>query len=477
MLSVRAVGLIIKSKGAIPDKNKLRTTKGGSMPIRTRRRGLTRRDIIKAATSAGLAASAGPFFHVNPARAAKTLKILQWSHFVPGYDKWFNNTYIKEWGQKNDTEVIVDNVNLNLVHARAATEVAAQKGHDLVMFLAPPSIYESEVVDLADVYAECEKRHGKPVDLAVKSTYNPRTKKYFAFSDSYVPDPINYRLDLWGEIGMKPDSWDEIRIGGKKIKDKTGIPVGIGLSAELDTAMAMRAIMYSFGAHEQDIEGNLTINSKETLEAIKYAKALFEETETPEVLAWDPSSNNRQMLAGRSSLVLNAISVTRAGENDKLPIHEKIALAKPPKGPVRQIGLEHVMDCYVTWKFSENIDGAKMFLVDYIDNFKQGFMASEFYNFPCFSKTVPDLTQLIAKDSKAVPPDKYAVLSDVLDWATNVGYPGNSNAAIDETFSTWVINTMFAEAAAGAETPENALARAEAKMKAIWAKWKDRKMI
>jgi multiple sugar transport system substrate-binding protein len=241
--------------------------------------------------------------------------------------------------------------------------------------------------------------------------------------------------------------------------------------------MAMRAIMYSFGAHEQDADGSLTINSKETLEALKFVKALFQETETPEVFAWDPSSNNRQMLAGRSSLVLNAISITRAGENDKMPIHEKIALAKPPKGPVRQIGLEHVMDCYVTWKFSENIDGAKGFLVDYIDNFKQGFMASEFYNFPCFSKTVPDLTQLIAKDSKAVPPDKYAVLSDVLDWATNVGYPGNSNAAIDETFNTWAINTMFAEAAAGAETPENALARAEAKMKAIWAKWKDRKMI
>ena len=298
-----------------------------------RRRGLSRRDVIKTAASVGLAASVGPFFHVNPARAAKTLKILQWNHFVPGYDKWFNTIYVKEWGEKNNTEVIVDNVNLNLISSRAAAEVAVQKGHDLVMFLAPPSIYEGQVVDLADVYAECEKRHGKPVDLAVKSTYNPRTKKYFAFSDSYVPDPINYRMDLWGEIGMKPDSWDEIRTGGKKIKQKTGIPVGIGLSAELDTAMAMRAIMYSFGAHEQDVEGNLAINSKQTLEAIKFVKALFEEAETPEVLAWDPSSNNRQMLAGRSSLVLNAISVTRAGENDKLPIHEKIGLARVRQGP------------------------------------------------------------------------------------------------------------------------------------------------
>jgi hypothetical protein len=114
-----------------------------------------------------------------------------------------------------------------------------------------------------DVYAACEKNHGKPIDLAVKSTYNPKTRKYFAFSDSFVPDPVNYRSDLWGDIGMKPDTWDNVRIGGKRIKDKTGIPVGIGLSAELDTAMAMRAIMYSFGAHEQDVEGNLAINSKE----------------------------------------------------------------------------------------------------------------------------------------------------------------------------------------------------------------------
>src|SRR5262249_47216495 len=148
-------------------------------------------------------------------------------------------------------------------------------------FLSPPSVYEQQVVDMKDVYDECEKKHGKPVDLAVKSTYNPKTKKYFAFSDSFVPDPVNYRSALWGEIGMELDSWDDIRVGGKKIKDKTGVPVGVGLSAELDTAMAMRAIMYSFGSHEQDANGHLTINSKETLEAIKFVTALFKETETP----------------------------------------------------------------------------------------------------------------------------------------------------------------------------------------------------
>ena len=83
-------------------------------------------------------------------------------------------------------------------------------------------------------------------------------------------------------------------------------------------------------------------------------------------------------------------------------MEKDIWLAKAPRGPVRRIGLEHVMDVYVIWKFAENIEGAKKFLVDYIGNFRNAFLASEFYNFPCFAKTVPDLQELIAKDKNAI---------------------------------------------------------------------------
>src|SRR5215469_11554263 len=92
-------------------------------------RGPLRREIVKTAADEGVAASVGPYFNENPVRAAKTLKILQWSHFVPAYDKWFNNEYTKDWGKKNDIEVIVDNINLALIESRAAAEVSAQRGH------------------------------------------------------------------------------------------------------------------------------------------------------------------------------------------------------------------------------------------------------------------------------------------------------------------------------------------------------------
>src|SRR5215469_10767103 len=145
-------------------------------------KGVSRRDFIKYAGAGTIAAGMGPAF-LFPERAAaqqKTLKILQWSHFVPAWDEWFNKTYTKQWGEKNNTNVIVDNINLVDLPARGAAEAQAQKGHDLFMFLSPPAAYENQTLDMTHVYQEVEKKHGKKIDLAHKSTYNPKTKRYFA---------------------------------------------------------------------------------------------------------------------------------------------------------------------------------------------------------------------------------------------------------------------------------------------------------
>jgi multiple sugar transport system substrate-binding protein len=435
----------------------------------------SRRNVIKAG-AVGAAALGGGFAISGCKKTKKTLRIVQWNHFVPAFDKWFD-TYIRQWGEQNGTEVTVDHVGIPTLNPAAAAEVSAKKGHDLFGFLWPKPVYEEDVIDHAEIYQECERRYGKPIDLAVKSTYNPKTKKYYGFSDSFVPDPVNWRKDLFDEAGGSPDTWEDIRTFGKKIKDKTGIPIGIGLANEIDTAMAMRALLYSFGGSEQDPEGNLVINSKETLEAVKFVKALYQDAMSPEVMSWDASSNNRAMLAGKVSLVLNAISVTREAENKGMPIHEKIWLSKAAKGPVRRMGLEHVMSVYCIWKFAANIEGAKKFLIDYVGNFHEAYVNSQFYNFPCFTNQVPDLAALLRQDARGKPADKYTVLSDALEWATNVGYPGYANAAVDEGYSTWILNTMFARAATGTATPEDAVQEAHKRYQAIWAKWKERKLI
>jgi multiple sugar transport system substrate-binding protein len=439
---------------------------------------ITRRRFLKAAGTA-LAAGAVPALSCSPSekKAAgpkkKTLRILQWSHFVPGYDAWFDGVYTKEWGAKNGTEVIVDHMSTTEINARGAAEAAAKKGHDLFLFISPPAAYENQVIDHKEIVAEVERRHGKMISLAEKSTLNPKTGKYFAFSDSFVPDPGNYRIDLWSQVGYPngPNTWEDLRIGGRQIKEKFGNPVGLGLSQEMDSNMALRGLLWSFGGSVQDAEGRPALRSKETLTALEFARALYKESMTPEVFTWDPASNNRMMLASRASFVCNAISVTRTAEKENPELAKKIGLVPALQGPVRRITAEHIMNCYVIWKFAENIDGAKQFLVDLVDVFEKVFRESEFYNFPCYPSTVPNLGQLLAEDPKGEPKGKYSVLSGALEWATNVGFPGYATAPIDEVFNTFVVPTMFARVAREEVSPEEAMDAAHKEVERIFQKW------
>ena len=206
----------------------------------------------------------------------------------------------------------------------------------------------------------------------------------------------------------------------------------------------------------------------------KFVKALYEETMTAEVLTWDAASNNLLMLAGAGSLVLNAMSIPRTAENTKNPVGEQIWLAPVPQGPVRRLTPVNGIQSYLIWKFAKNIDGAKQFLVDYVGQFRHGFLVSGFYNMPCFPHTVPDMQALLSHDAKATPPDKSKVLADAGHWTTNVGYPGYTNAAIAEIYNSGLIGKLMGQAATGKLTPEEALNQADAQVQHIFQTWRER---
>jgi hypothetical protein len=60
-----------------------------------------------------------------------TLRILQWSHFIPAYDAWYDK-FAKEWGDKNGVKVRVDHIPHLDIPARMAAEFAAGAGHDII---------------------------------------------------------------------------------------------------------------------------------------------------------------------------------------------------------------------------------------------------------------------------------------------------------------------------------------------------------
>ena len=116
--------------------------------------GASRRRFVRATGSVGLAASVGVPRLAGAQARRKTLKIMQWNHFVPAFDEWFNRKFVVEWGEKNDTEVIVTNVGMTSIESRAEAEIAKKLGHDLCMFLSPPASYEDHVIDHRDINAE-----------------------------------------------------------------------------------------------------------------------------------------------------------------------------------------------------------------------------------------------------------------------------------------------------------------------------------
>lgn len=70
--------------------------------------------------------------------------------------------------------------------------------------------------------------------------------------------------------------------------------------------------------------------------------------------------------------------------------------------------------------------------------------------------------------------DQYQVFKDVSDWTVNVGYPGYANSAIDEVFGKWVIPKIFAQAASGKATIEEALSYGHKDVQQIYDTWSAR---
>ena len=123
--------------------------------------------------------------------------------------------------------------------------------------------------------------------FARKSSYNPKTGRYFGFCSAYLPALMTYRKDLWEGVGSTPNSWDDILAGGRRIKLLQGSPVGFSLAPEHNSEHTLRAIMFSFGSSVQDADGNPVLKSKQTLEAIKYVRMLYKGAMTQDVLTWD----------------------------------------------------------------------------------------------------------------------------------------------------------------------------------------------
>ncbi|WP_328991252.1 extracellular solute-binding protein [Kribbella sp. NBC_01245] len=457
---------------------------------------LSRRDLLwMAAAAAAVSACGGgggdsgppdaavpapsPTFAEPTAALSGDLRILLWSHFVPAHDTWFD-PFAKAWGEQVGVNVTVDHINNAEIPARIAAEVQARQGHDLIQYIAPLSQFEPSVLDLKDVAAEAAKRYGEQLPLCVKSSQNPTTGKHYAYAPSWAPDPGDFRKSLWESVGLPngPTSWDELLRGGAEIKKSKNVQMGLGMSQEIDSNMAGRALLWSFGGSIQDTNEQVVINSPETIAAVEFMQRLFKDTMTNEVFSWNAASNNQGLIAGQMSYILNSISAWRTAQEAAPEVADDVFFVPALKGPKAALAAQHVMYNWIVPSHARNADAAKEFLLHYTGNFALATYHSRLYDLPAFPKLVPQLNDWLDKDPfGAKPANKLAVLKNAIEWSTNIGHPGPANTAVGEVFATFIIPNMYAKAARGELNPQQAVADAERQIKPIFDKWRRRGLI
>jgi multiple sugar transport system substrate-binding protein len=440
-----------------------------------RRFRVTRRRLLKTGGLALAAAGTTPVMmapFVSRAFAdTKTMSIVQWSHFVPAYDKWFDQ-FAKDWGTKNNTSVTVDHIPVQDVAARAAAEASAGSGHDLFGWngAGGAHLYRKFLVDVTSLVEQVEQKYGKVTTIGRQIGYNQDDKTWSAFPDFYINFPVMYRKSLWDGIGMKPETWDDIRTGGAKLKAK-GNPVGISLAHSNDPETTWRGLLWSFGGAVQDESGkHVVLDSKESVEAAKFVAALYKDAMTSDVLSWSDASNNQYIDSGVASLIINPISAYRTAQQLNKKVADDIFVMKPPKGPARQL-MGGASEFYGIWKFAKNPDAAMAFLKYYADHWPEAFKASLGYNMPIFANIVPKPMPLLSDDPTSTPHDKLAVLQDSDEWSAAPGYPGPAWPATDEVYNNFVIGDMMTRAATGEMTPEQSVKSAAQQCQSIFDKW------
>src|SRR2546425_5232891 len=176
---------------------------------------LNRRKFLKAA---GAGVAGGSLLAMLDARQAPaqikgtTLRILQWSHFIPAYDNWFDDKLAKEWGEKNGVKVRVDHIPHLEIPARMAAEFAAGAGHDIIYNGSSilTRLYYKNLVDLTDVADSAAKKYGGWIPAA-RSLVEVEGR-WYGLPIFYILAPMLYRKDLFDANNLKyPDTWELAR--------------------------------------------------------------------------------------------------------------------------------------------------------------------------------------------------------------------------------------------------------------------------
>jgi ABC-type glycerol-3-phosphate transport system substrate-binding protein len=200
----------------------------------------------------------------------------------------------------------------------------------------------------------------------------------------------------------------------------------------------------------------VVLNTKETVESVKFAVALWNETMDEGGLAWDDTSNNRAFLSGSVSATNNGASIYLEAKKKPdsyltekgTPMRDDILHAGIPGGAGGQFNLPGPFT-NLLMKYSKNQDAAKKFMrwISSKDVFDKWFVSQQGYT--CGPTKVWEDHPVWNVDPILAPFKKVPVTGRL------TGYAGKPNQKAAEVQTKYIIVDMYAKAIQGMAAEES----------------------
>jgi ABC-type glycerol-3-phosphate transport system substrate-binding protein len=340
-------------------------------------RPFTRRRFLATSTAVSAATIAAPF--VRTAGAAGSLSLALWDHWVPGA-----NTAMTEicqaWADKEKVNLQIDYLSTqgNKLYLTIAAEALAKSGHDIMDFSAwEVTRYDKLLEPVDDVMKDILARNG---------AVGPENEYLAKPNGQWLAVPgirgtlfltCCSRIDLMKEhggidllamypAGAQPTTaadawtWDAFLTAAEKCS-KAGCAFGLPLGATTDSVEWLGAFFRAQGAELVDAKGNITVKSDAVRQAFDYLQRLAAFL-PPDVAAWDNTSNNKWLIAGKGALIFNPPSAWAVAKRDAPQVVEKLWTHAMPKGPKGRF-VSTLPRFQGVWNFSKNKSAAKSLML------------------------------------------------------------------------------------------------------------------
>jgi multiple sugar transport system substrate-binding protein len=417
-----------------------------------------RRKLLKLSGAGALAARVGGIAAILASNRAPayaqgaTVHWLRWNDFVPSSDALLRDQIIPACAKDLRIKLNIEMINGNDIQARTTAAIQSGTGPDVICALNNwPQLYADSVADVSDVADKIGKDQGGFYQESTTVANNG--KRWLGVPWCIVGAENAYRKSWFEAIGVTkfPETWDEYHAAGKKLK-ANGQPIGQALGHSFgDPPTFWYPFLWSFGGMEVDKAGNkVMLDSKATVESVKYAVQFWKDCCDEGGLAWDDSSNNRAFLSGTISSTLNGASIYLLAkrEPDKYqtekgtPLWQDILHGRLPKGPAGQFSYQLPMT-NMLMGYSKQQDAAKKFLAWITSKpvYQAWFNSQGGYTVG--ATTVWEKDPLWDKDPVMLP------FRDVGRGAQFPGYPGPADRNAAEVLSKYIIIDMYAKAVQG----------------------------